>query len=272
MSESKNRLSLHPEWKDLYDFFKGPDWPDCPEEKNFHLLPDWVQAELVAFGYSPNNLQNTNEIEEFVCRGKKPITVFFTMDTNGGGSFFGQDYISIIQKKYPGRKFPKVFEWCSGPGFIGFSILSHGLCDKLCLNDLYNPALELAELTAQHPENNCDGLVSIYLLKDISLLPTHEMFDLVVSNPPHYVKNISRLVNSNRLSTDIEWKSHKNFFSNIKSHLNPDGIILLQENYEGSSADDFAPFIKDAGLQITDCFRSSGTGNDPIYYLEIRSL
>ena len=165
MTKSQNRLSLLPDWEDLYNFFKGPDWPSCPPEKDFHLLPDWVQAELIHFGYSPIDGQKTIEIEEFVCQGNNPITVFFTMDTNGGGSFFGQDYIPTIQRKYPGRKFPKVFEWCSGPGFIGFSILSHGLCDRLCLNDLYNPALELVELTVQHPENNCADLVSSYLLK-----------------------------------------------------------------------------------------------------------
>jgi hypothetical protein len=269
MTQSKNSLSLHAQWREIYDFFKGPNWPDCPPEEDFSLLPDWVQKELLDFGYNPIVGSHPNEVKKFICQGIKPITVFYTGDTDGGGSSFGQDYIPTIQLKYPGRKFPKVFEWCSGPGFIGFSILSNGLCDRLCLNDLHNPALELVDMTIQHPENNCVDSVSSYLLKDISLLPAHEMFDLVVSNPPHYVENVCRIVNSNRLSTDIDWKSHKNFFSNIKPHLNPDGIILLQESIQGSSAEDFAPFIKDAGLQITDCFANSKLG---IYYLEIRLL
>ena len=167
--------------------------------------------------------------KKFFCYGELPITVFYTDDTEGGGQHFGQDFISKIKIKYPNKKFSKVFEWCSGPGFIGFSLLSHGICDKLCLTDLHNPSVELLDQTINYQENNCSDLVSAYLLKDISLLPAYEMFDLVVANPPHYSKNISQLRNANRICSDINWKSHKNFFNNIKSHLMPNGIILLQD-------------------------------------------
>lgn len=264
-----NKLSVKAKWEEIYNFFKGPDWPICPLEKDFVQLPDWVQKELIDFGYIPIGNQQPQEIKQFICEGTKPIVVFFTSETDGGGSTFGQDYISVIKQKYPGRKFPKVFEWCSGPGFIGFSILSHGLCDSLCFNDLYNPAIELIDMTVQHPENECIGLVSSYLLKDIGLLPKHERFDLVVSNPPHYNSNVCRLVNSNRLSSDIDWKSHQNFFSNIKKYLNPNGIILLQESMDGSKPENFFPFINSAGLEIISCIENSQLG---IYYLELKSL
>jgi hypothetical protein len=255
--------SDHQDWSILYNIFKGPDWPDCPPEEDFYLLPEWIQQELTSvFGYAPI-VDNT---KKFLCDGDLPITVFYTDDLDGGGTTFGQDYIPKIKIKYPDKKFSKIFEWCSGPGFIGFSLLSHGVCDKLCLNDLYNPAIELVDRTINYQDNNCSNLVSAYLLKDINLLPAYEMFDLVVSNPPHFVKNISRIGNTNRLCSDIKWESHKNFFNNIKSHLMPDGIILLQENYQGSTPDDFKSFIDDAGLQITDCFDSVGT----YYFLEIK--
>ena len=207
-----------------------------------------------------------NSTKKFSCNGKLPITVFYTDDTEGGGQHFGQDFISKIKIKYPNRKFSKVFEWCSGPGFIGFSLLSHGICDKLCLTDLHNPALELLDQTINYQENNCSDLVSTYLLKDMGLLPAHEMFDLVVSNPPHYNKNVSQLENANRICSDINWQSHKNFFNNIKSHLMPNGIILLQENYKGSTPDSFKSFIDNSGLQITDCFNSV----ESKYFLEIK--
>ena len=179
------------DWESLYNTLKGPDWPSCPPEEDFHLLPDWVKKELTTvFGYVPP----VDHVKKFVCNGINPITVFYTDDTDGGGITFGQDYVPAIKRKYPDRKFSKVFEWCSGPGFIGFTLLSHNLCDSLCLNDLHDPALELANTTKMHPDNNCADCVSIYLLKDLSLLPAHEQFDLVVSNPPHFNKNVLRMV------------------------------------------------------------------------------
>ena len=254
---------LQQDWTVLYNTFKGPDWPDCPPEEDFHLLPDWVQKELTTvFGYSPT----VDSIKKFVCDGASPITVFYTDEVDGGGSGFGQDYIPTIKRKYPDRKFSKVFEWCSGPGFIGFSLLAQDLCESLCLTDLYNPAIELADATATNPDNKCADRVTTYLLKDLSLLPSHEMFDLVVANPPHFGEKISKLVNTNRICSDINWEAHRNFFNNIKSHLTPDGIILLQENYQGSTVDSFKLFIEEAGLEITDCFNSVGT----FYFLEIK--
>ena len=256
--------NLHQEWEVLYNTFKGPSWPDCPNAEDFHLLPEWVQKELILdFGYSPP----TDDVKKFICNGPDPITVFYTLDTDGGGSSFGQDYIPTIKKKYLNKKFSKAFEWCGGPGFIGYSLLSHKLCNSLCLNDIYDPAIELANYTKMWADNNCTNRVSTYLLKDLELLPKHEMFDLVVSNPPHFKQKVSRLTNTNRLCCDINWESHKNFFSNIKSHLLPGGVILLQENYKGSSPDDFKDFIEKAGLQITDCFDSIET----FYFLEIKS-
>jgi methylase of polypeptide subunit release factors len=136
------------------------------------------------------------------------------------------------------------------------------------LSDLYNPAIELAELTATYSENNCKDLVSAYLMKDLSLMPSHEMFDLVVANPPHVKTNVSILANTNRICTDLEWRAHKNFFQHIKSHLQPDAIVLLQENKDGSTVKDFEDMVKHAGLKITDCFNSA---IDPFYYIEIQS-
>jgi hypothetical protein len=65
------------------------------------------------------------------------IRVHYKRHLDGGGSGFGQDFIPFLR----GRGIPKqarAFEWCAGPGFIGFSLLGHGLCETLCLADI-NP-------------------------------------------------------------------------------------------------------------------------------------
>jgi hypothetical protein len=56
---------------------------------------------------------------------------------DGGGSTFGQDFIPLLRRRGM-PKAARAFEWCAGPGFIGFSLLAHGLCETLCLADV-NP-------------------------------------------------------------------------------------------------------------------------------------
>lgn len=265
--------NTHHYWQELYEKLAGPDWPPCPLEVDFELLPDWVQQELCEFGYVPND----HSLKRWLTSADDPMHVFYLDEYNGGGTTTGTEYVKLIKERYSNRVFQKCYEWCSGPGFIGFDILSNKLCNQLCLSDIHDPALVCAEETALYPQNNCKDNVSIYLLKDLSLLPAHEQFDLIVSNPPHangFHDEQTWFSNNNRISSDINWQAHKNFFANIKQHLLPDGIILLQENHAGSQVDDFLPFIEQAGLKLNDVFLSKDwyIENDPvhqIYYLEI---
>lgn len=272
----------HRYWQELYNQLRGPDWPECPLEVDFYQLPQWVQDELMQFGYQPPD----SFPKRFITPGLSNINVFYLPEHNGGGTGHGQEYIKLIKQRYPGRVFDKCYEWCSGPGFIAYSILDHGLCNNICLTDICDSALMCAEETKNYPSNNCQDNVSIYLLKDLNLLPEKEMFDLVVSNPPHAncLENIkNHTANENRITSDLNWEAHQNFFKNIKKHLAPDGIILLQENHAGSDLSDFALFIEQAGLTVTDYFLSDDWYNasvdhtDPanwpvhkIYYIEIQ--
>lgn len=65
------------------------------------------------------------------CYGS--IDVYFKQNLRGGGDIFGQDYLRIVKQL---GKVNRLFEWCSGPGFIGFSLLANGMCDSLCLADI----------------------------------------------------------------------------------------------------------------------------------------
>ena len=54
------------------------------------------------------------------------------------GELISGDGIPFLRSRgMPKQK--RAFEWCSGPGFIGFSMLGNGLCETLCLSDI-NPA------------------------------------------------------------------------------------------------------------------------------------
>jgi methylase of polypeptide subunit release factors len=76
----------------------------------------------------------------------------------------------------------RAFEWCSGPGFIGFSTLGNGLCETLCLSDV-NPA---AAASCQHTidVNKLADRVSVYQSDNLKNIPISEEWNLVVSNPP----------------------------------------------------------------------------------------
>jgi len=273
----------HEAWSALYDKLKGPDWPQvAPPEVDYIKLPQWIQDELCQFGYQPRE----DSLKRFITTGNRKINVFYIEGQDGGGTTFGQDYISVITKKYPGRVFRKVYEWCAGPGFIAYSLLDHGICKSICLTDVHDPALLCADETRMYEHNQAKDKVSIYLLKDLALIPDYEIFDLVVANPPHapvYEVESRWTDNRNRITSDLNWEAHQNFFNNIKKHLAPDGVILLQENHAGSQLEDFLPFIENSGLEVTDHFLSENwyeahkDYRDPstwpvvkIYYIELQ--
>jgi 16S rRNA G1207 methylase RsmC len=97
---------------------------------------------------------------------------------------FGQDFIPLLQHLgLPKQK--RVFEWCAGPGFIGFSMLGHGLCSSLCLADINPEAVRACQRTVS--ENGLSDRVSVYCSDNLLNIPATERWDLVVSNPPHFI-------------------------------------------------------------------------------------
>jgi hypothetical protein len=84
----------------------------------------------------------------------------------------------------------RVFEWCSGPGFIGFSMLAHGLCETLCLADINDEAVEACQKTIR--DNRLEARVAVYESDNLTNIPREEQWDLVVGNPPFYRTNMSR--------------------------------------------------------------------------------
>lgn len=208
---------------------------------------------------------------EFLTTGSNKYRVQYDSWMDGGGTWFGQEYVEIVKQRYPAQ-FECCYEWCSGPGYIGFSLLDHGLCRNLCLGDRYDQAIDRAKETA-----DINGLtnVSAYTTDTVLGLPDHEKFDLVVANPPHFL-SCPGDDNYQRIAVDELWAAHQEFFANIGQHLLPNGIILLQENQAGSlnREKDFEPFITAAGLEITEVFNSPNHYTPDhytqIYYIEIR--
>ena len=119
--------------------------------------------------------------------------------------------LSLKSRGMPKQK--RAFEWCCGPGFIGFSMLGNGLCETLCLSDI-NPA---AVSSCQHTVrvNKLSDRVSVYQSDNLKSIPRSEMWNLIVSNPPHFIDQYEGDIRAH----DPDWRIHRNFFETVSDHL-----------------------------------------------------
>ncbi|MCK1621214.1 methyltransferase [Bradyrhizobium sp. 159] len=179
------------------------------------------------------------------------LSVYYIENQNGGGLDYADDYLDLFKDLESGRRFGRMFEWCSGPAFIGYSMLASNICETLCLADCYRPAIDAAQYTAS--TNNISDRVTLYEGDGLLALPESEKFDLVVGNPPHFVeRNMLEYANvESRIYLDDKWLLHRQFFAGIRKHLERDGLIVLFENSRGSHIETFRPMIEAAGLKIS---------------------
>jgi hypothetical protein len=190
------------------------------------------------------------------------VLVFDREDLDGGGSAFGQDYIRAL-REIGLTNSSRIFEFCAGPGYIGYSLLAHGFCRSLALADINPVAVQAARTTAEF--NGLTDRVSIYQSDGLDQIPPSEKWDLVVSNPPHFVEWAG---NTKVRCEDLSWQLHKKFYSQVKHFLNPGGSVFMQENALGSSVDDFAPMIRESGGRIIQTLPGPDIGDGgKMYYI-----
>ena len=290
-------------WHSFYLKIKDPSWPmaksprDLTDDILLEIMKehmDWVfeedppEGELVildsdrlesrrSYGEQDNvdqfrkeNFLDANEIFSIV-----DIAVYFDPRFDGGGQGAGQDVVPVINELYPDRVFRNGFEWCSGVGFMGFSLLAHNVCENLYLGDIYEPALRQADKTIDNlPEKYSQRTVRTMHMKGMSDLDESLKFDLIVSNPPHHDWTVPVFYGDYvcdeeilRMSIDPKWKVHSEFFRTVKKNLAEDGVILLMENSQASSPDTFRSMIEDAGLRINRCVHR--TSDKFVYWMEI---
>jgi len=190
------------------------------------------------------------------------IAVGYKPHLDGGGSTFGQDFVPMLRA----RGMPKVnraFEWCAGPGFIGFSLLAHGLAETLCLADVEPDAVAACHRTVMR--NGLEDRVAVYLSDNLTDIPASEQWDLVVANPPHFAQGGV----GQRRFHDAGWNIHRDFFRSVPKHLKAGGIILLQENNLEATPETFAAMIAESGLTLI-FVRQPSAEHPQIFYLGIK--
>lgn len=304
-SDFASHILINNIWSDFYDSVKGEDWPICVNEHEFQSLPGNVRKEIlevfngeqfiklsdsditlcpldIEFNQSfdtpgkylrPDIIVPDNHVDEVVCNERylvaKDFSVLYNQSMFGFGTYHCQHYPKMIKYLYPNRYFKDCLEWCSGPGFIGFRLLSDGLIKSITMLDCYQPSLSACEKTWEHrPDRLADNTMNIICGSTVSSLGD-KMFDLIVANPPNFINEETEGLSLDvvRLTRDPGMRAHTDFFLNIKKNLKPNGIILLLKAQGGSNPLDHKPAIEQGGLKINRVIIDK---NCPaLYYLEV---
>jgi hypothetical protein len=264
-------------WVEFYRTIRGPNWPDCSKFSDVKNLSVEFQLEILnhhlryLFEYTTaykkfptttlDHLAQTPEevaqlcqssnIDYFlndselplshtvVCQG---IEINYHPEMECGGIEKAPMFIDVVELIAPGRIFDHCLEWCSGPGFIGFSLLGKGLCRKLDLADIWKPSLSAAKAV------NAFNDVTTWHIRRLSDIQPPQKYDLIVGNPPW---NPGNLLNKSRLTCDPGLATLKNFLLDAKNYLTPNGLIVLVEGQEDTGPKDILSVLGGTGLQLT---------------------
>lgn len=187
----------------------------------------------------------------------KNIEVRYSWNLNGGGIIFAHEFVHVVSRKT--GKVGHIFEYCAGPGFIGFALLANNLCDRLTLADINPEAVDAVKETIKR--NHLEDRVTVYQSDCLDDIPQNEQWDLVVSNPPWCLVSIAK---DNIRVCDPESRIHEKFFRDIGKFLKPGGSVLLIESAEFTDLDCFQDMIGNDGFKTVESFR-------PVSFFEIFS-
>jgi len=215
----------------------------------------------------------------YVTSGQREIVIDFMGSLNGGGTWESSRFIKTLQKYFPNKHFNKCLEWCSGPGFIGFELLSNNICSELSFMDIYKPALDNISETIKN--NQLADSIAIHNVDRISALPEMK-YDLIVGNPPWHKKVPNRFLREDddfiRRNVDENLAIHSEFFNNVGNYLVRGGTIIvsaLDNRYDdpshiGVSIHDFYKLAKDTPLKLIDTYypdKDFSKGYSSTYYI-----
>lgn len=181
------------------------------------------------------------------------LEICYLEKLDGGGIALEKDFVALVKQCF--GKVNRICEWCSGPGFIGFSLLAHGLCSTLCLIDINPEAVEACRATIER--NHLEQTATVYLSDCLDSIPEDERWDLVVGNPPHIdAQRPYAHLGSRTLYLDEGWSIHNKFYRQVGKHLTQNGNVLLIEHASFSQPETFRSMIEAGGLVPVSTYRT----------------
>lgn len=200
------------------------------------------------------------------------LSVFYEKRFDGGGTTFGFNAITksnIIDKI---QDQGDVLEICSGPGFIGYTLLKYNKANRLVLSDINSEVRDSIETT-----NRFNNLKVEFIHSDcFDSMEDSNKFDTIVSNPPHFKTerpNGYRSSEEKLISLDYDMQFHKKFFESAHRYLNPNGKIVLIENCDGVTEEDIRVLSNQHfSVELVDYDSYGWEGKSTFYTIILRLL
>lgn len=166
-------------------------------------------------------------------------------------------FIKLIKENSEKKCFTRAHEWCAGPGHFGFTLLHNHMTKHLVLSDISDLAVKSCAFTAM--ANGVEDKTTIYLIDDLAELPSHEVWDLVVSNPPWWPEvpaDQTLTEDEMRMYVDYNWHVHNQLWESTDRLDNDAEIFLLEDQQNlGRLRSD----IKNAGLNLEAVYSNFDT-------------
>lgn len=188
----------------------------------------------------------SNQFESISCAG---IEVAHLPTLDGGGPRTWPDFVRMVRERV--GPVDHAYEWCAGPGYIGFALLGSGLCNRLTLADINPLAVEACHETIRL--NALEDRVSVYLSDNLTAVPKSEVWDLIIGDPPHFPAPLQRHIDDGFLlrSVDPDWSIHRAFFAQVPAHTKPGTHLLLSESRVAGNNDELiVSMVESAGFEL----------------------
>lgn len=181
------------------------------------------------------------------------LSVYYTDELAGGGQLWGDEVVDFVKEAV--GPVQAAHELCSGPGFIGFSLLSRGLCRQLSLSDVNPLAIDACLRTID--QNDLSDCTSTYVSDCLNSIPLDQRWSLVIANPPWmpFHERIPQWGQPIKYE-DPDLLLHRRIFTDVIPHLENDGHIVLVESYMAAAPRDFENIGATAGLFLSRVYQT----------------
>ncbi len=207
------------------------------------LLSTLCAAQYLSLLRIPSFLKTKKGAARFYSVNYNGLRVFYTPKLNGGGLGLAYEFKHLVETHV--GKTHHVFEYCAGPGFVGFNLLAYKLCDKLTLSDVNPEAIEAIQKTIK--ENKLEDRVTVYQSDCLDGIPAEARWDLAVSNPPWDLRSTNE---KNLVLCDPIGRVHKKFFQDISKFLNPHASIIFGESHEYTRQSDMRMLMEGTDVEV----------------------
>jgi 16S rRNA G1207 methylase RsmC len=169
------------------------------------------------------------------------------------GEMIAEGAVSMIRERQ--LRNLKILDIGCGVGIIGLTIFSK-LNKDMPVRQVAFADINIFNINSLHRTlsiNNLEHLLGerliSYLSDGLKHIPHDEKFDIIVSNPPHYlgqdpVKGKNAFLPGGLGTYDADWAFHKSFYRQCHDYLTEGGEVWFLENSSSTTEKDFLPFIE----------------------------